>query len=77
VIVQKKKELFSSKHTQIFSDIRNAEKVYISISNIIQFLLSNNIIKKVSMFRRMINKIKILLNTFKDRIADQMPSKIY
>jgi hypothetical protein len=53
---QNKEELFFKIYERIFRDVGNADKVF--VSNIIQFLLSNNLIEKVSMIRKLINKIK-------------------
>jgi hypothetical protein len=54
---QDKEKLFFNIYDRIFQNNVSAEdKVF--ISNIIQFLLNNNLVKKVSMFRRLINKFK-------------------
>jgi hypothetical protein len=44
----------------MFQDVGQGDKIF--VSNIIQFLLSNNLVEKVSMFRKMINRIKNLFS---------------
>jgi hypothetical protein len=53
---QNKEELFFKIYQRIFPDVGEHDKVF--VSNIIQFLLSNNLIDKVSIIRRLINSLK-------------------
>jgi hypothetical protein len=54
---QNKEELFFKIYERIFqNNVSQEDKVF--ISNIIQFLLNNNLVEKVSMFRKLINIIK-------------------